>query len=124
MNRGRHRGCRLAVLLLVTVLLFPACSRRGGNDRVVATDPKAAASGLEASFQSAPEPVGRMQLASEAMRQRNTSRRSFPWGRCGSNPTLDQGMAIGAVVSMEAGGQAVRSGVRMRSAYDLLRHET
>lgn len=88
------------------VLLLVACGRQDASERVVVTNPKEAATGLEASFQNAPESVREnVRLASEAMRQAQYEQAIISLGavREQATMTLDQGMAIhGAAVSMES----------------------
>ena len=106
MNRTKYSGYLASVLALTAVLLLPACGRQGGDDRVTVTNPKEAATGLEASFEGAPAAVREnVRLASEAMRQAQYEQAILSLGavREQSNMTLDQGMAMhGAVVSLES----------------------
>lgn len=107
MNRAEHPRYLVSAFTVAALLfLLAACGRQAGDKPVVATNPKEAATGLEASFQAAPESVREnVRLASEAMRQAQYEQAILSLGavREQASMTLDQGMAIhGAVVSMES----------------------
>lgn len=125
-----HAIARRAVPLAVALaagLFLTACGRRDSADQLVVTDPKAAATGLEASFEGAPAAVREnVRLASEAMRQAQYEQAILSLGavREQSNMTLEQGLAIhGAVVSMESELlAAIQAGdSNAKRAYALLR---
>lgn len=100
-----HRTIPLA-LAVAAGLVLSACGRHRSSDQLVVTDPKAAATGLEASFEHAPAAVREnVRLASEAMRQAQYEQAviSLSAVREQPNVTMEQGLAIhGAVVSMES----------------------
>jgi len=100
-----HRAIPL-VVAVVAGLVLSACGRHRSGDQLVVTDPKAAATGLEASFEQAPTAVREnVRLASEAMRQAQYEQAilSLTAVREQPNVTVEQGLAIhGAVVSLES----------------------
>jgi len=126
-NRTPHPACLTSLLALAAALLLAACGRQDPSERPIVTDPKAAATGLEASFENAPAAVQEnVRLASEAMRKAEYEQAILSLGavREQSNMTLDQGLAVhSAVVSMESELiAAMQSGdPNARRAYELLR---
>ena len=127
MNRTQHPARLTSFLALGASLLLAACGRQDASERPIVTDPKEAATGLEASFENAPAAVQEnVRLASEAMRKAEYEQAILSLGavREQSNMTLDQGLAVhGAVVSMESELiAAMQSGdPNARRAYELLR---
>ena len=127
MTRTPNPACLLLLLALAASVLLTACGRQDASERPIVTNPKEAATSLEASFENAPAAVQEnVRLASEAMRKAEYEQAILSLGavREQSNMTLDQGLAVhSAVVSMESELiAAMQSGdPNARRAYELLR---